>query len=103
MDWICIQFYIDENKKHAGVILYEWLLKKAKEMGINGGSVFRAIAGFGRHKVIHEEQFFELGANVPVEIMFVVTQEQKELLHALLQKEKIDIFSIAFPVECKGH
>ena len=54
-----LKFYIHENRKHRGILLYEWLIEKAKEMGIHGGSVFRAIAGFGRHGIIHEEHFFE--------------------------------------------
>ncbi len=49
-----------ENRMYKGILLYEWLIEKAKEMGIHGGSAFRAIAGFGRHGIIHEEHFFEL-------------------------------------------
>jgi PII-like signaling protein len=30
------------------------------KLGIHGGSAFKAIAGFGRHGVLHEDHFFEL-------------------------------------------
>ena len=36
------------------------VLEQAKKQGVRGGSAFRAIAGFGRHGILHEEHFFEL-------------------------------------------
>ncbi|MFT3790053.1 MAG: DUF190 domain-containing protein [Rudaea sp.] len=42
------------------MLLYEWLLERARKLGIHGGSAFRAIAGYGRHGRLHEQQFFEL-------------------------------------------
>ena len=68
-----LRFYVHENRKHRHILLYEWLLEQAKGMGIHGGSAFRAIAGFGRHGVLHEEHFFELAADLTVEIDFAVT------------------------------
>ena len=88
-----------ENRKHNGILLYEWLLEKAKEIGIHGGSVFRAIAGFGRHGIIHEEHFFELAANVPVETSFFVTQEECQIFLNLIKKENLDIFYVTSEVE----
>jgi Uncharacterized conserved protein len=52
------------------MLLSEWLLEQAKQHGLGGGSVFRAIAGFGRHGVLHEEQFFELADDLPVKVEF---------------------------------
>ena len=44
-----LTFYVSEKQHLGGMPLYEWLLEEAKAMGVHGGSVFRAIAGFGRH------------------------------------------------------
>ena len=44
-----LRFYVHENVRHRHHLLYEWLLQRAKGMGVHGGSVFRAVEGFGRH------------------------------------------------------
>ncbi|HEX5865704.1 MAG TPA: DUF190 domain-containing protein, partial [Casimicrobiaceae bacterium] len=49
-----LRFYVHENRTHHHIALFEWLLEQAKRMGIHGGSAFRAIAGFGRHGILHE-------------------------------------------------
>lgn len=58
-----LRFYMQENRKHGHILLYEWLLEQAKKIGIHGGSAFRAIAGFGRDDAIHEQHFFELAGD----------------------------------------
>ncbi|NMW25173.1 DUF190 domain-containing protein, partial [Rhodanobacter denitrificans] len=57
---------------------------------LGGGSVFRAIAGFGRHGVLHEEQFFELADDLPVKIEFLLREEQAELLLQLVRNAGVD-------------
>jgi PII-like signaling protein len=79
--------------------LYEWLLEHAKKLGIHGGSAFRAIAGFGRHGVLHEEHFFDFAADLTVEVEFVVTDEEAERLLALLRRERISVFYARVPAE----
>jgi PII-like signaling protein len=73
-----LRFYVHENRRHKGVLLYEWLLEEAKRLGLRGGSAFRAVAGFGRHGVIHEQHFFELAGDLTVKVEFVVTREEAE-------------------------
>jgi len=72
--------------------LFEWLLEQAKKIGIHGGSAFRAIAGFGRHGILHEEHFFELAADMTVAVEFVVSDEEAEKMLALLREERVSIF-----------
>jgi PII-like signaling protein len=88
-----------ENRKHKGIILYEWLIEKAKSMGIHGGSVFRAIAGFGRHGIIHEEHFFELASDIPVEVVFILSQNECDYFITMLKEEKLNIFYVKIAVE----
>ncbi len=94
-----LRFYVHENRKHRHIALYEWLLEQAKKMGIHGGSAFRAIAGFGRHGILHEEHFFELAADMTVEIEFVVSDEEAQRLLDLLQREQVSIFYARLPAE----
>ena len=54
-----VRFYLGEQQRHHGVLLWEWLLEKANAAGIPGGCAFRAIGGFGRHRAVHEVKRFE--------------------------------------------
>lgn len=94
-----LKFYVHEHRKHHGILLYEWLLERAKSMGIHGGSAFRAIAGFGRHGALHEDHFFELAGNLPVEVVFMVSDQEAEQLLELIQREQIQIFYARMPAE----
>ena len=67
MQGVYLKFYMQESARHHGKLTYEWLLEQARALGIQGGSAFRAIAGFGRHGHLHEEHFFELAGEVPVQ------------------------------------
>ena len=94
-----LRFYLHENRMHRHIALYEWLLEQAKALGIHGGSAFRAIAGFGRHGILHEEHFFELAAQMTIEVEFVVTDEEAERLLGLLRQERISVFYARVPAE----
>lgn len=87
-----LRFYMHENRRHDRVLLYEWLLQQAKAAGIQGGSAFRAIAGFGRHGVLHEEHFFELAADMTVEVEFVVTDAEATALLDLVRRAEVNVF-----------
>ena len=99
MQSIYLKIYMAENQKHDGVLLYEWLLERAKVMGIQGGSAFRAISGFGRHGVLHEEGFFELAGKLPVEVGFAVSEKEANQLLALLQSENLKLFYVKMNAE----
>ena len=91
MKGVLLKFYLHENRKHRHVLLYEWLLEEAKKLGIRGGSVFRGIAGFGRHGILHEQHFLELAGDLPLEIEFLADDRQAEQLLQLLTAEKISV------------
>lgn len=99
MKGLYLRFYMHENRKHRGLLLYEWLLETAKKAGIHGGSAFRAIAGYGRHGVLHEQHFFELAGDLTVEVEFLLTEEQASLLLELLQREKVGVFYAKAPAD----
>jgi PII-like signaling protein len=94
-----LRFYVHENRKHHHILLYEWLLEQAKKLGIHGGSAFRAIAGFGRHGILHEEHFFELAGDLTVAIDFAVTDDEAERLLALIREQRIDTFYMRIPID----
>ncbi|MGE5525067.1 MAG: DUF190 domain-containing protein [Rhodospirillaceae bacterium] len=98
MDRVCIRFYTTESQRHGGRLVHEWLLEQAKGMGIAGGTALRAIAGYGRHGKLHEETFFELAGDVPVEVEFVTDAPFVERLLDLLKAENLRLFYIRMRV-----
>ncbi len=94
-----LKFYVHENRDHHHTLVYEWLLEAAKKMGIHGGSVFKAIAGFGRHGVLHEDHFFELAGDMPVEVVFMLSNEEAERLLDMVKSEGLTLFYIKLPAE----
>src|SRR5215469_3104212 len=113
LDWISAQrsrpamqgslfrFYVHEGHRHHGRPVWEWLLEAGNRLGIRGGSAFKAMAGFGRHHMLHEARFFELAGTLTVEVEFIVTAEEAQQLLDLLHRERVRIFYAYTPV-CFG-
>ena len=99
MKGTCLRFYVHENRKHHGILLYEWLLEQAKKSGIHGGSASRAIAGYGRHGILHEQHFFELAGDLTVMVEFVLSDDEAQGLIELIEREKVRVFYAKFPAE----
>jgi PII-like signaling protein len=91
------RFYVHENDRHHGRLLWEWLLEQANHLGIRGGSAFKAMAGFGRHHVVHENHFFELAGTLTVEVEFIVSEDEARQLLELLRREKVRAFYALIP------
>ena len=99
MNGVHLRFYTYEDRKHRGLLVYEWLLQNARKLGIHGGSAFRAMAGYGRHGKLHEQHFFELAGEVPVLVEFILGADEADKLIALLREEGLDLFYAKLPAE----
>jgi PII-like signaling protein len=97
MNGSLLRFYVHEGHRHRHQLVWEWLLQQANTLGIRGGSAFKAMAGFGRHHVLHEAHFFELAGTLTVEIEFIVTDDEAQRLLALIHAEKIRLFYAHIP------
>ncbi len=99
MQNVYLKFYVTEKQQFEGIPLYDWLLQKAKKLGVPGGSAFRAIAGYGRHGHLHEETFFELGGEMPVQVEFVLTVHHADALINAARLPNLNIFYVRYSVE----
>jgi len=97
MDGLLLRFYVLEGHRVHHLPVWEWLLERANKMGIRGGSAFRAIAGFGRHHTLHEAHFIELAGTLPMEVEFIVTEDEARQLLELIQKENVRLFYARIP------
>jgi len=92
-----LRFYVHEGQRHQRRLFWEWLLEQANTLGIRGGSAFRAMAGFGRHHVLHESTFFELAGTLTVEVEFIVTETEAQQLLQRVQTTGIRVFYARIP------
>jgi uncharacterized protein len=99
MNGTLLRFYVHEKRKLGHIPLYDWLLDEARRLGIHGGSVFRAIAGFGRHGIRHDERFFELAGDLPVAVDFAVSDADAQRLLDAIAQESVGVFYVRVPVE----
>ncbi|MBX9568459.1 MAG: DUF190 domain-containing protein [Candidatus Obscuribacterales bacterium] len=71
-----LRIFIGERDKHEGMPLYEWLVRKAKDVGLAGATVIRAMEGFGAHRSIHTAKVLDLSTDLPI-IIEIVDELQK--------------------------
>jgi len=91
------RFYVHENQRHRGRLVWEWLLEQANKQGVRGGSAFRAVGGFGRHHVLHETTLFELPGSETVEVEFILSEQEAQELLSLLRQHKVRLFYAQIP------
>jgi uncharacterized protein len=93
-----LRFYLHEDQRHHGRLLWEWLLEEACAMGVPGGSAFRAVGGFGRDRHVREDRFVELGGSLAIEVEFVVSDEQAWQLLELVRLTGLRVVHASMPV-----
>lgn len=97
MEGSFLRFYVREGDRHQGRPVWEWLLERANALGVRGGSAFRAMAGFGRHHLLHEARFFELAGSLAVEVEFIVTEGEARALLEVVQSQNLRLFYARTP------
>lgn len=83
-DGLLLRIFISEKDKHEGMILSDWIVRKAKETGLTGATMFRGTQGFGAHHQIHSTRIIDLADNLPVVVEIVDTVDAIEKLLVLL-------------------
>ena len=73
--WLRLRIYVDESDRYKGKPLYLYILHTLKRMGVKGATVYRAIAGYGSHSMIHTADILRLSEDLPV-VVEVVDEEE---------------------------
>jgi PII-like signaling protein len=93
-----VTFFTQQNRRHHGRPLADWLVHLAGELGLRGATVFAASEGLGQHHRIHAAHFFEL-TDQPVSVVMAMTGEECERLFARLRDEGVALFYVKTAVE----
>jgi len=91
-------FFTQQNRRHHGKMLGEWVVDLAKELGLRGATLTTGIEGFGHTGRLHSSHLFEL-ADQPMEIRLAITEEESVRLFLRLEAEDISLFYIKAPIE----
>ena len=71
-----LRIFIGESDRHHGRALYEAIVRKAREIGLAGATVWRGIEGYGAASRIHTAKILRLSEDLPIVIEIVDTEEK---------------------------
>jgi PII-like signaling protein len=71
-----LRIFIGESDRHDGLPLYEWIVRKAREIKMAGATVFRGIEGFGAKSHLHTAKILRLSQDLPILIEIIDVEEK---------------------------
>ena len=83
---ILVRVFIGESDRWHHQPLATALLERLRREGFAGATVFRGVAGFGAHSVVHTASSLRLSEDLPVVIEIVDTEQHVERLTAILDE-----------------
>ncbi len=73
-----LRIFIGESDKHAGIPLYDWIVKRAHEHQLAGATVIRGLEGYGAHGRLHTAKILRQATDLPIIIEIVDSTEKIE-------------------------
>jgi len=71
-----LKIYISNEDTYEGKPMFEALLSVAKEKGLAGATVYKAVAGMGAHSQVHSFNVWVLKQKVPLIVQIIDSQEK---------------------------
>lgn len=93
-----LTFFTQQDRRHRGQSLAQWLIEEARNIGISGATLIPATEGFGHDRKMRSAHFFEL-ADQPLEVTMAVSEVDAERLFQRLHDEAVNIFYVKTPIE----
>lgn len=108
---ILVRVFIGESDRWHHQPLATALVERLRREGFAGATVFRGVAGFGAHSVVHTASILRLSEDLPVVIEIVDTEQHVERLTAILDEmvgeglvtmEKVRVLKYAARAPARG-
>ncbi|MBN1377932.1 MAG: DUF190 domain-containing protein [Gammaproteobacteria bacterium] len=93
-----LSFFTNQDHRHHGKPVSEWLIEEARKLGIRGATLLNASEGYGQHRRIHSTHFFDL-SDQPQEVVLAVTAEEADKLFEKINAEEIRVFYTKTKIE----
>ncbi|WP_448189861.1 DUF190 domain-containing protein [Azospirillum sp. sgz301742] len=71
-----LRIFVGEQDRHGGLPLYEAIVMKAREAGLAGATVIRAVMGFGASSRVHTAKILRLSNDLPFVIEIVDAEDR---------------------------
>jgi len=78
---LLVRIYIGESDHWEGRPLYDAIVRRLRERGVRGVSVFRGIEGYGRSSRVHTTRILALSEDLPI---LVEAVDESERIRAVL-------------------
>ena len=108
---VLVRVFIGESDRWHHQPLATALVERLRREGFAGATVFRGVAGFGAHSVVHTASILRLSEDLPVVIEIVDTEQHVERLTAILDEmvgeglvtmEKVRVLKYAARAPARG-
>ena len=73
-----LRVFIGESDRYEGTALSDAIVRKAREVGLAGATVWHGIAGYGARSRIHTAKILRLSEDLPIVVEIVDTREKVE-------------------------
>lgn len=93
-----LTFFTQQDHRHGGKCVAEWLVEQARSMGIGGATLIAGNEGFGHHGRLHKVHLLNFH-DQPLEVIMAVTADEAERLFSKLKEEQVRVFYSKTPVE----
>jgi hypothetical protein len=71
-----LRILVGEHDHHGPIPLYEWIVVKARELGMAGATVTKGVMGYGGSGQLHRKEIYRLSTDEPVVIEITDTEEK---------------------------
>ncbi|WP_044872904.1 DUF190 domain-containing protein [Pseudomonas sp. LFM046] len=93
-----LTLYTQQNRRHEGKMLADWIVSLAMEMGLRGATLVSGIEGFGHTRQFHSHHFFEM-ADQPMLIVMALTEAECDALLQRLELAGLTLFYVKVAAE----
>lgn len=81
-----LRIFIGEADRYQGHLLYEAIVRKARELGLAGATAWRGIESFGAGSRIHTARILRLSEDLPIIIEIVDSEEKIQQFLPVLEE-----------------
>lgn len=79
-----LRIFVEEERKHKGIPLHEWIVNEARKQNLAGATVLRGLEGFSLHHKLLTFRILRLSSNLPIIIEIIDRTEKIESFFALI-------------------
>jgi hypothetical protein len=81
-----LRIFIGESDKYERQPLHQWIVRKARESGLAGATVYRGLLGYGASSRLHTAKLLRLSSDLPIVIEIVDTDDKIEKFLPLIDE-----------------